>query len=224
VRAAGGDVERRNEKETVACGRIRGGRSGGSDDGSGWIRWSRSGRGIQGERTVGDFRRSFEKRGRYVFAGLHRRDAYEIAAASENGLTAEGYYVFALLNQEGLLGPFDAVAFAEGAEGGDVFGERKHGGVAVGTIAVKVVENGIVVDTLEEFVDGAEAAAEQGEVEGTKRCVDDRSGRGGRAGRRQGVGVLILLAGRAGYLRGGLRPVCVVEGSKDKVTADEQYE
>jgi hypothetical protein len=80
------------------------------------------------------------------------------------------------------------------------------------------------VDALEEFVDGTEAAAEQGEIEGTERCVDDRSGRGGRAGRWQGVGVLILLAGRAGYCRRGLGPVCVVEGSKDKVTADEQDE
>jgi len=168
VRAAGGGVERRNEKETVVCDRIRGCRSSGSDDGIGWIRWSGSGRGIQGERTVGDFRRGFEKRGRNVFAGLHRRDAYEIAAASENGLAAEGYDVLALFDQQGLLGPLDVVAFAEGAEGGDVFGERKHGGVVVGAIAVKVVENRIVVDTLEEFVDRAEAAPEEGEIEGTE--------------------------------------------------------
>jgi len=219
VRASLRDVERRNEKETARICRSRG--YGSRADG---IRRSGSSVRYEGKRRLGGLRGSFEERGRNIFAGLHGGDAYEIAAASENGLATEGYDVLALFDQEGLLGPLDVVAFAEGAEGGDVFGERKHGGVAVGAIAVKVVENRIVVDTLEEFVDGAEAAAEEGEVEGTERCVDDRSGRGGRSGRRQGVGVLILLAGRAGCLRGGLRPVCVVEGSKDKVTADEQDE
>jgi len=219
VRASLRNVEGRDEKETVRLCRSRG--NGSRADG---IRRRGSRIRHESERGIGNFRRGFEKRGRHVFAGLHRRDAYEVAAASENGLAAEGYDVLALFDQEGLLGPLDVVAFAKGAEGGDVFGERKHGGVAVGAIAVKVVENRIVVDTLEEFVDGAEAAAEEGEVEGTERCVDDRSGRGGRSGRRQGVGVLILSAGRAGYRRRGLGPVCVVEGSKDKIATNEQDE
>ena len=54
--------------------------------------------------------------------------------------------------------------------------------------------------------------------------MDERSRRGGGSGRRQGVGVLILLAGRAGYGRRGLGPVCVVEGSKDKIATNEQDE
>ena len=195
MRASLRNVEGRDEKETVRVCRSRGNGSGA--DG---IRRSGSSVRYESERRIGDFRRSFEKRGRNVFAGLHGRDAYEIAAASENGLAAESYDVLALFDEEGFLGPLDLVAFAEGAEGGDVFGKRKHGGVAVGAIAVKVVENRIVVDALEEFVDGAEAAAEKGEVEGTERCVDERSGRGGRSGRRQGVGVLILLAGGAGLV------------------------
>jgi hypothetical protein len=43
-----------------------------------------------------------------------------------------------------------------------------HGGVAVAAVTVKVVKNGVVVNALEKFVYGAEAAAKKGEVEGTE--------------------------------------------------------
>jgi hypothetical protein len=80
-----------------------------------------------------------------------------------------------VLDEQRLAGPQDLVAFAESAEGGDVFRERVHGGVAIGAISVEGEENRVVVDAIEEFVDRAEAAAEQGEIEWAEGRVEDGS-------------------------------------------------
>jgi hypothetical protein len=56
------------------------------------------------------------------------------------------------------------------------------------------VENRIVVDALEEFVDRGKAAAQQGEVERTERSVEERGLDRRRISVGQRVGVLILIA------------------------------
>ena len=60
---------------------------------------------------------------RHIFAGLHRRNADEVATASKNGLAAEGHDVLALFDEDGSRGPLDFVAFAKSGERDDVFGQ-----------------------------------------------------------------------------------------------------
>ena len=187
MRTARRNIKGRNEKETV---RVRGG----DGHGCGADRSGSGSGGFERQRRLDRLRGSLEHGGWNIFAGLHRREADEVAAAGKNRLPTESQHVLAFFDEQRLLRPLDLVAFAERAEGGDVFRQGVHGGAAVGALAVKGVENGIVVDALEEFVDRGKAAAQEGEVERTERSVEERGLDRRRISFRQRIGVLILIA------------------------------
>src|ERR1700683_3867074 len=150
--------------------------------------------GFEHQRRLDRLRGSLEHSGRNIFAGLHWREADEVAAAGKHGLPTESQHVLAFFDEQRLLRPLDLVALAESAKGGDVFRQGVHRGAAVGALAVKGVENRIVVDALEEFVDRGKAAAQQGEVERTERSVEERGLDRRRISVGQRLGVLILIA------------------------------
>src|ERR1700759_1197811 len=157
------NVERRNEPKRMVSGSDDG-RSDRSTSGNGRQRSQYRGRfpaRSQGQRRSGRFLGIFQERGRNVFARLHRRNTDEITAASKNGLAAEGHDILAFFHEDRARGPLDFVALAKSGERDDVFRQRVHRGVAVGAIAIEVMEGGIFADTLEELINGVKAAPEQ---------------------------------------------------------------
>jgi hypothetical protein len=218
VRAAGRNIERWNEEETVrsggdsrhgrSCDRNYGGRSS-------------SGR-HQQQRGVGNFGWGFEYRGSDVFARRHGNRAYQVAAAGQYALAAKGHHVLTLLDEERLSRPEDLVAFPESAEGSDVFGKRVHRSVSVGAIAVESVKNGIVVDAIKKLVNGAKPAAEQREIQRAEGCVDKRGVDNGNIGLDERVRMLRFGFRGRRRLGGGVGPVSDPELLNAEHSTDEQ--
>src|ERR1700689_1083677 len=112
------DIERRDKPKRVMRGRHKGGANR-SRTACRWqhCQWRRSlAFGSQGQRRGRGLFRIFEQSRRHILAGLHWRNADEVATAGKNRLTAESHDVLALFHQQGFLRPLDFIAFAERGE------------------------------------------------------------------------------------------------------------
>src|SRR6202040_3619295 len=143
--------------------------------------------------------RSFQKAWRHVFAGLHRGPADQVAAASQYRLPAERQNVFALVDQQRSTRPLDFLAASECDEDQDVVGKRLDGGLNVAA-SEEGIKGGIFGDTLQELLDGGNAAGHKGEVERAERDVNHRDSRR----------LCVLLDGGSGCCGSGLFLGCSV--------------